>query len=743
MDVVKIERPVRRQCNLCEAGCGLLLTVADGQIASVGPDIDDPVSCGYVCPKGLAIADIQDDPDRLRHPVRRNPDGSFREVTWEEALDTVASGLKRTKTAHGADAIAVYFGNPLVHSYSAMLMVSALLDTLGTRNRTSASSQDVAPRFAVSHYLYGNTMVFPVPDIDRTEFLLCMGANPVVSQGSAMVTPNVRARIRAIRERGGKVVTVDPRRTETARIADEHIFIRPGGDAALLLAMTRVLVEAGAVDRARIEQIASGWADVERALEVFTPERVEACTRIDAKTIRRLALEFAQARSSVIYTRVGTCNTLHGTLATYANDLLNIAAGRLGAEGGAMFPEPALDAARIAALSGMNGHARWRSRVRGLPETASLLPAAVLAEEMETPGAGQVRALLTIAGNPVLSTPNGTRLDRAIAQLEFVAAIDLYITETTRHADVILPPCWTLSEDHMDPLAESLSLRSHLRWSPPVLARGEGELADWEILLRLAERLGGGPTAVPCVDRALGLAGRLGWHFQPSLAADFLVRTGRHGDHFLPWSDGLSLKKVRASAHGVDKGRARPGISHRIFHRDQKVHLAAAPLLEAMGKLGGELAPMAPPDQLLLIGRRHVRSNNSWMHNLPSLVSGRERCVLLVHPVDAMRLGIRDGQFARMESAVYEGAVPIRVSDEIMPGVVSLPHGWGHGASATWQQVAARRPGVSVNDWTDDQCVEEVVGESVLNGVPIALRPIAPGSNTCGTADTDGVASDV
>jgi anaerobic selenocysteine-containing dehydrogenase len=427
----------------------------------------------------------------------------------------------------------------------------------------------------------------------------------------------------------------------------------------------------------------------------------------------------------VIYTRVGTCNSIHGTLATYANDLLNLAAGRLGAEGGAMFPEPALDAARIAELSGMNGHARWRSRVRGLPETASLLPAATLAEEMETAGPGQVRALLAIAGNPVLSTPNGPRLARAIGRLEFVAAIDLYITETTRHADVILPPCWTLAEDHMEPLAESLSLRSHLRWSPPVLERGEGELADWEILLRLTERLGGGPTAVPLVDRAVRLAARLGWPFQPSLAVDFLVRTGRHGDRFLPWSDGLSLEKLRASAHGVDRGLARAGISHRVSHRDRKVHLAAAPILDAMRKLAEDLVPRTSANQLLLIGRRHVRSNNSWMHNLPSLVSGRDRCVLLVHPLDAARLGIRDGESARMESAVHKGAVPVRVSDEIMPGVVSLPHGWGHGASGAGQQVAAQHAGVSVNDWTDDQCVEAVVGQSVLNGVPITLHPLS------------------
>ncbi|MEE9606129.1 MAG: molybdopterin-dependent oxidoreductase, partial [Myxococcota bacterium] len=655
-------------------------------------------------------------------PVRRGPDGRFHEISWQEAFDTVATRLREIRAAHGADAIAVYYGNPTVHSYSCILMVGPFLQALGTRNRMSASSQDTAPRFAASYYLYGNLLVTPVPDLDRTDYFLCMGANPAVSNGSAMVTPNVKERIKAIRERGGRVVTVDPRRTETSRLADEHVFIRPGSDAALLLAMTRVLVEEGRVDREALEAAASGWSGVERRLEPFTPERVEGVTGIAASTTRRLALEFADARSSVAYTRVGTCNNVHGTLASWANDLLNLSAGRLGARGGAMFPEPALDGTRVVELGGMNGHARWRSRVRGLPETGCDLPASILAEEIETPGPGQVRALVTIAGNPVLSTPNGRRLDRALEQLEFTVAVDLYVNETTRHADVILPPCGSLAEDHAEPLTPSVSLRSHVRWSPPVVQRGEGELADWQILLRLAQELGGGPTGLRWVDRALRLAGRFGWRFRPERMLDMLYRLGPHGDRYLPWKRGINLKKVQASPYGIDLGAARPGIAHRLAHRDKRVHLAAEPIFESLDKLVGELGAERDPEEVLLIGRRELRSNNSWMHNVAALVSGVDRCVLLVNPSDAARAGLHDGEFALMESRVHAGEVPVRVSEDVMPGVVSLPHGWGHRASADWQSVAGAHAGVSVNDWTDDQRVEAIVGQSVLNGVPVRLR---------------------
>ncbi len=715
---------VLRSCNLCEAGCGLEFEVEENRIVAVRPDENDPYSHGFVCPKGIAMADIHHDPDRLHRPLRRGTDGRFREVSWDEAFAFAGARLREIRARHGADAIGVYFGNPLVHDYSGIIMLGSFLQALGTRNRTGAGSQDTSPRFAASYYLYGNTLVMPVPDIDRTDYFLCIGANPVVSNGSGMVTPNVRARLRSIRERGGKVVIVDPRFTETAKLADEHVFIRPGGDAAFLLAMLCALLEAGRIDSDTVAAIATGWDDIGRRLHAFSPERTEHVTGIAPSVTRRLALEFAGAARGVVYTRVGTCNNAFGTLATWANDVLNIVAGRLGVEGGAMFPEPGLDGSQFVKLGGMNGHNRWRSRVRGLPETGCDLPASILAEEIETTGEGQIRALVTVAGNPLLSTPNGRRLDRAMDQLDLVVAVDLYINETTRHADVILPPCWTMAEDHTEPLGPSFSLRNVVRWCPPVVQKEPGDLADWEILLRLTQELGGGPTGMKWIDAGLRVASRFGWRYDPQRALDLLLRIGPHGDRFLPWKRGINLAKVQSSPYGIDLGPARPGIRHRLHHKDGKIHLVAEPLLRALAELGRELDGERGSDEVLLIGRRELRTNNSWMHNVPALVAGRDRCVLYVHPQDAQRIGLGDSEPVMLESRVHSGIVPVRVTDEVMPGVVSLPHGWGHGASAEWQSVAGAHPGISANDFTDDQRVESVVGQSILNGVPVRLRRV-------------------
>jgi anaerobic selenocysteine-containing dehydrogenase len=715
-------RTVFRTCTLCEACCGLQLEVEGDRIVSVRPDHEDVLSGGYVCPKGIAIKDVHDDPDRLRAPLRRTPDGAFVPCSWDEAFTLVAERLRGIRAAHGANAVGVYVGNPIVHNHGALLLRTPLLRALGTRNAFSAGSQDTSPRFATSYQLYGSSLVLPIPDVERTQYFLCIGANPVVSNGSFLSAPDMRGRLRAIRARGGRVVVVDPRATETAREADEHVAVRPGSDAALLFAMTYVLVRDDLVDRGRLTTIARGWADIERRLPAFAPERVAQHVGVSAGTIERLARDFAAAPSSVAYSRVGVCNNAFGTLATFATDLLNLAAGRLGAVGGAMFTTPVVDLPALIAVAGGDGFARWRSRVRGLPETASDIPAAALAEEIETPGDEQIRALVTFAGNPVLSTPNGRRLDAALGRLEFMVAIDLYVNETTRHADVILPPAWTLAEDHVDLIFSQVFARNVARWSPAVVARGPDERADWEILLELIERLGGGPSGVPALDRVLRLAKRLGWRWEPGAVVDLAIRLGPHGDRFLPWSRGLNRARVSAAPHGIDLGPLEPGVARRIMHRDRQVHLDVPALLGAMDALVPEVARRPPADELLLIGRRELRSNNSWMHNMPNLVSGRERCVLLVHPEDARRAGVKDGETAVLESRVHSGELRVQLSSDMRPGVVSLPHGWGHAPSARWQRVAGAHPGVSVNDWTDDQRVEEVVGQSVLNGVPVRLR---------------------
>jgi len=722
-----MSRTVFRTCTLCEAMCGLSFTVDGDQILEVRPDEDDVFSHGYICPKGAAIAEVYNDPDRLRAPVRRTAEGNFEPISWDAAFDLVGENLNRIRRTHGNDAVALYMGNPIGHNHGVLALRNGLFRALGTRNCTSAGSQDTSPRFAASYYLYGSSLAIPVPDIDRTDYLLCLGANPRVSNGSFLTAPNIRERLQGIRQRGGRVVVIDPRRSETAREADEHLAILPGGDAAFLLSLVQVILQEGLARRDRIAGLSIGFEEIERRLIHFTPERVAAVTGLVPDVIRRVAREFSAARTSAAYSRVGVCNNEHGTVASLATDLVNLVAGRVGEIGGAMFPTPVFDARPILKLTNADGHARWHSRVRGLPETFGDLPAAILAEEIETPGAGQVRAMVNYAGNPVLSTPNGARLARALGQLEFMVAIDLYVNETTRFADVILPPAWGLADDHVDLISTNAAVRNIARWSPPAVPKSRESRSDWEIILELTYRLGGGPTGMRALDAAYRWARHVGIRWKPESTVDLLVRLGPHGDRFLPWSRGLNLKKLKAAPHGIDLGPMQPGITHRVVHRDGKMHVAAPVLLAAIDQLAKSLDHVTQtPDTLLLIGRRDLRSNNSWMHNVPGLVSGRSRCVLLVHPQDAERAGLRDGDVAILENSLHSGEVPIRVSDEMRLGVVSLPHGWGHEAAARWQQVAGAHAGISANNWTDDQQVEAVVGQSILNGVKVKLRAKDP-----------------
>ncbi len=726
-------RTVYRICTICEALCGLELEVKGSDVTSVRGDAADVLSKGHICPKGVATAEFHHDQDKLTRPMRRTANGDFEPIPWDTAMTLVAERLQATRRDHGADAVALYIGDPIIHNYGALALRAGLIRALGSKNVSSASSQDTAPRFATSFYLYGLSVGTPVPDIDRTDYLLCIGANPRVSNGSVLGAPGIRDRLKRLADRGGKLVVVDPRRTETAKEASEYVSIRPGGDAALLLAMVRCLLEEGLAQRDDLAEVTTGFASVEAKLAAFTPEAVSAFVGIDAATIRRLAREFANAKTAAAYSRIGVCNNVHGTIATYATDLLNIVAGRLGKPGGSLFPQPVADTAPILKWTG-DGHDRWQSRVRGLPETLGDLPASTLAEEIETPGSGQVRALVTFAGNPVLSTPNGRRLERAIEQLDFMVAIDPYINETTQHADVILPPATSLSEEVVNLLSSRYAVRTIARYSPAAVPCPAGERPDWEILLDLIYRLGGGPVGIARLDAVYRWGRHVGFHWTPEKTADLLIRMGPHGDKFLPWNKGLNLKKVKKATHGIDLGPLPEGTKHGVLHRDGKVHLDAPPILAGIDDVA-EAVKAHGQDKisLLLIGRRELRSINSWMHNLPSLVSGKPRCTLMVHPDDATRLKLSDGKPAIMSSAVHRAEVPVQVTDEVRPGVVSLPHGWGHATSARWQKVAGAHAGVSANDWTDDARVESVVGQSILNGVPVQLEPVttaakAPGS---------------
>ncbi|MGK4006218.1 molybdopterin oxidoreductase family protein [Sorangium sp. So ce1036] len=728
-------RTHHRTCNLCEAMCGIAIEVDGDRITAIRGDPDDPFSRGYLCPKALALQDIHEDRDRLRHPVRRTGAG-FQRISWDEAFDEVAARLRETQARHGRDAVAVYLGNPTVHNHGALLYLVPFLKILRTRSRFSATSVDQLPHHLVATLLFGHQMLLPVPDIDRTSFLLVLGANPVVSNGSLMSAPGMPRRLKALRERGGSLVVVDPRRTETAALADRHHFIRPGTDVFLLLALLSTLFAERLAAPGRLRDVTRGLDEIERLALPFTPERVAPAVGIEAAEIRALARAFAAASPAVCYGRIGACLQEFGALSTWLITALNLVTGNLDRPGGAMFTRPAADVVALQALLRQTGHlGARRSRVRGLPAFAGEFPVAALAEEIATEGPGQIRALFTVAGNPVLSTPNGRALDQALASLDFMACVDFYINETTRHARVILPPTGPLERDHYDLAFHALAVRNTAKYSPALFAPADDARHDWQILVELGARLaaprGRGATLAGPAARALSRA------LPPARLLDAAIRLGPHGDRLNPLSCGLSLRKLEREAHGVDLGPLEPCLPGRLFTRSGRIELAPAPLVadlerarealeRALGEAGDRAGRTDGGYDLRLIGRRQLRSNNSWLHNSPRMVKGRNRCTLLMHPEDAARRGIAGAQRVRVSSRVGSVDLEVEVTDEVMPGVVSLPHGWGHGRGGVQLHTATQHPGASVNDLTDHLAVDALSGTAALNGVPVRVEPAPP-----------------
>jgi anaerobic selenocysteine-containing dehydrogenase len=698
-------------CNLCEAICGLELTVEGREVVGVRGNKADPLSRGHVCPKGVAIADVYADPDRLRRPVRRVGEGAdarWEEIGWDEAFDLVADNLARTINEHGDDALGVYLGNPNAHSLGSMTHGTAMFKSFRTKNRYSATSVDQLPHQLVAHLVFGHQLFLPIPDIDRTSWFLVVGGNPMASNGSLMTVPDFPQRVRDLRARGGKMVVLDPRRTETAKVADEHHFVRPGSDAWVLLAMLHVLTaEASRGAAPSVASYVDGLDTVVELVADFTPERAEAMSGLPAAEVRRLAHELAAAESGVVYSRIGVSAGPWGTVCQWAVTCLNVLTGNLDRPGGAMFTTPAIDAVGTG-LIGRGHHDAWRSRVRGLPETAGELPVAALREEIETPGEGQVRALLTVAGNPVLSTPDGARLDGALPGLDFMAAVDIYVNETTRHADVILPPTTVLERDHYDLVFHLLAVRNTARFTPAVFDKEADQRHDWqiyrEITLRTAARL----------ERKAALKKRLVQRARLTASPTFLV-----GQLLRRGSSGVTLSKLRARPAGIDLGPLRGGqLPDRLPARSKRVDLAPALVVADVARLASVPAPAG--DELVLIGRRHQRDCNSWMHNSERLTRGRPRHQLLMNPGDLAQRAIEDGSRVRVTSRVGSVEVEVAASDDLMPGVVSLPHGYGHAADGVLMSRSREVPGVSVNDLTDPELLD-VSGNAALNGVPVEV----------------------
>jgi anaerobic selenocysteine-containing dehydrogenase len=702
-------------CNLCEAICGLELTITDGEVTAIRGNPRDPLSRGYICPKGVALADTYEDPDRLRRPlVRRGED--WIETDWDHALDLVADRLAETIAQHGRDSVGVYLGNPNVHALGSATHGVPFVKALGTRNRFSATTVDQAPAQLVAWQLFGHQLLIPVPDLDRTSYFLVLGANPMASNGSLMTAPDFPKRARAIQERGGRIVVLDPRRTETATIADEHHFVRPGSDVVVLLAMLHTLLREGL---ARPPAYVDGVDRLRHLVEPFTPGLAERISGLPAEDLQRFTREFCAADAAAAYGRVGVSTTGFGTLSHWAISCLNLLSGHIDRPGGVMFPDPAVDVRRFV---GRGHFDRYRSRVRGLPEYAGELPAAAMREEMATPGERQIRAFVTVAGNPVLSTPDGRRLAEALDALDFMVAIDFYLNETTRHADVILPPTTALERDHYDLVFHALAIRNTARFSPAVFAKPADARHDWEIFrdlsLPLTDRL----------QRKASIKGRLVRRARvstsPTAQLAVLLRLRRK----------VSLRHLRAHPEGVDLGPLRPMLPEQLRTADHRVDLAPDLLVGDLDRLrrwlddqSDDRSDSQSEGVLVLIGRRHKQDNNSWFHNAPRLTRGKPRHQLLMHPNDLASRSIDDGSLVEVASRVGSVRVEVAATADIMPGVVSLPHGYGHQLDGTRMRNAAKVPGVSINDLTDPELLD-VSGNAALNGVPVTVEAVAPGS---------------
>ena len=693
-----------RTCNICEAMCGLTIEHRDGQVLSIRGDKDDPFSKGHVCPKAVALQDYYTDQDRLKTPLKKTPDG-WEDISWEQAFTEVASRLRGVQSEYGPNSVGVYLGNPNAHNFGNAILLPFFFKALGSHSRFSSASADQLPHHVASNFMLGAGMLIPVPDIDRTDFLLVIGANPVVSNGSMMTAAGVAKRIKAIQERGGKVVVVDPRRTETARAATEHFFIRPERDALLLLAIIHTVFEEGVVDLGHLAPLVEGLEEIQLAVSDFAPEAVAESIGIAARDIRRLAIDMASSDSAVCYSRMGASTQSFGGLCQWLTNVLNIVTGNFDRPGGAMFPQPAFDLLRNKPKGKRSSYGRFQSRVRGLPYYNSEFPVSTMTEEITTPGEGQLKALVTIAGNPVLSSPDGNRLAKALEQLDFMVSVDIYLNETTKYADIILPATTGLEVAHYDVFFNAFAVSNNAKYSPPLFEKSDEQRHDWEIVKALALALTGAPDDGTTPEDLL----------------DMGLRQGQYGEQ------GMSLEKLRENPHGIRLGPLQACLEERLKTADGKIQLAPQLYLDDLPRLqrGVAEAPSIRREYpFQMIGRRLLRSHNTWTQNSPRLVRGKNPCTLQVNSADADALGIANGEVVSVRSRTGEIHIEAEVSDDLLPGVVSIPQGWGHNQPDTNMTVAASQPGVSINGVTDPLRVDLLTGNAAFNGTPVAISSL-------------------
>jgi len=694
-----------RNCNICEAMCGLEIKYQDKEILSIKGDQQDPFSKGYMCPKATALQDFYTDKDRLKTPIRRTATG-WEDISWEEAFAEIAEKFKGIQSEHGKNALAVYLGNPNAHSLGNAMFLKPFMKSLGTINRYSSASADQMPHHVAANFMFGAGMLIPVPDIDRTDFMLIIGGNPVVSNGSMMTAPNVIGRMKAIQKRGGKIVVVDPRRTRTAKIADQHLFIRPEKDALLLLAMIHCVFANSGVDFRHLATMVEGLDELERVVKDYSPTAVAEHVGIEAEAIETLANEMMAAESAICYSRMGASTQTFGGLCQWLTNVFNIITGNFDRAGGAMFPQPAFDLLRNYKKGHKSSFGQYSSRVRKLPFFNGEFPVAVLAEEITTPGEGQIKSLITVAGNPVLSAPSGHKLAEAFEGLDYMVSVDIYLNETTKYANIILPGTTGVENSHYDIFFNSFSVRNTVKYSAPLFEKDASQRSDWQILQQISALM----TDTPADDPMLKIT--------PEIILDMELKKGLYGEQ------GMSLQKLIDNPHGIDIGPLMPCLEQRIKTADGKVQLAPQLYLDDLPRLDALIAQPArdksyPFD---LISRRLVKSHNTWTQNSDRLVKGKNPCTLEVHPQDAEALALVRGQVVKLSSSVGEVEIEVVITDDIQQGVVSMPQGWGHNQKGTKMTVAATQPGVSINDLTDADRVDTLTGNAAFNGTPVAIQ---------------------
>lgn len=685
-----------RACNLCEAICGLEIKVNEyNEILTIRGDEKDPFSRGHICPKAVGLKDIYLDKNRLKQPIRRTETG-WETISWEEAFTEVTTKFKTIQAQHGKDAVGVYQGNPSVHNSGTLLTAPGFLRALGTRNRFSATSADQLPHHFAAWQMFGHPLLLPIPDIDHTDFMLIIGANPLASNGSLMTVPDVANRLKANQKRGGKFVVIDPRKTETARIANQHLFIKPATDVFLLLSLVHEITKQ--IDLSEDVQ------KLKDLTQFYAPETVSKITGIEELQIKSLVFDLVSANKSVVYGRMGVSVQAFGGMCHWLINCINVLTGNMDSVGGAMFPQPAFDLFGRA-KKGENYFNRWQSAVRKLPEFDGELPVSAMSEDIL---AGGIKAMLTVCGNPVLSTSNGIQLDKALDSLEYMVSIDIYLNETTQHANIILPPTTGLEVAHYDVVFHNLAVRNTAKYSEPLFEKDYNQRHDWEIFEELKSRM------------VLPEGAEIPTPKNPEEKLELAMKFGFYG------KDGLTLQKLKDNPHGEDLGALKPCLSERLLTENQVINLIPELIIKDLERVKSQAETLLSEAKnkdfdLELIGRRHLRSNNSWMHNSERLMKGRDRCTLMIHPETAAKRGIVNQEKVQVESRVGRVEISVEITDEIMPNVVSIPHGFGHARKGVQLDVATAHAGISLNDLTDELLIDELTGNSVFSGVPVRI----------------------